>query len=291
VKGLPCWPSEPLWDQLKNGRELKKCGVNFEHAYNPLQAEPITLYKGEDFDIAILGISLAALPDICKEIIACQPKWRAMVDHVKTVMTQAFQMWLNRDLEELGWLYPPDALLLTYVEPLSSWWNMNELIDKENWPAHYGLKDIAYWCGVLPDKPGETQAGATERARRQAIAYLKQRIEYIWPRVRRGPNNTFDWDVLIDPENRQGEARFDAQFWQANFQPTERYVQSLAGSTKYRLRTDESGYDNLFLAGDWIRIGSFDAGCIEAATMSGLQASRAICGYPERIVGEKDPWL
>ena len=31
----------------------------------------------------------------------------------------------------------------------------------------------------------------------------------------------FDWSVLSDPENREGEARFDAQFWRANIEPTE----------------------------------------------------------------------
>ena len=49
------------------------------------------------------------------------------------------------------------------------------------------------------------------------------------------------------------------------------------GATRYRLRADESGYDNLFLAGDWTDSG-LNAGCIEAAVLSGLQAANAVAG-------------
>jgi uncharacterized protein with NAD-binding domain and iron-sulfur cluster len=62
-----------------------------------------------------------------------------------------------------------------------------------------------------------------------------------------------------------------------NIDPSDRYVQSLPGSDQYRLRPDESGYDNLVLAGDWTDCG-MNAGCIEAAVMSGLQAANAVLG-------------
>jgi uncharacterized protein with NAD-binding domain and iron-sulfur cluster len=62
-----------------------------------------------------------------------------------------------------------------------------------------------------------------------------------------------------------------------NIDPSDRYVQSVPGSDKYRLRSDESGYDNLVLAGDWTDSG-YNAGCIEAAVMSGLQAANALLG-------------
>jgi len=62
---------------------------------------------------------------------------------------------------------------------------------------------------------------------------------------------------------------------------------SVVGSTKYRLRTDQSGFSNLFLTGDWIKTG-LNAGCVEAAVMAGMQTSRAISGYPIDIDGETD---
>ena len=62
---------------------------------------------------------------------------------------------------------------------------------------------------------------------------------------------------------------------------------SVVGSTRYRLASDQSGFANLFLTGDWIRTG-LNAGCVEAAVMAGMQASRAISGYPVMIQGETD---
>jgi hypothetical protein len=62
-----------------------------------------------------------------------------------------------------------------------------------------------------------------------------------------------------------------------NIDPSDRYVQSVPGSDRYRLRPDESGYDNLVLAGDWTDCG-MNAGCIEAAVRSGLQAANVLLG-------------
>lgn len=76
-----------------------------------------------------------------------------------------------------------------------------------------------------------------------------------------------------------GQARLDAQYWTANVDPSDRYVQSPPGSAIHRLRADEAGYQNMFLAGDWTNCG-LNAGCIEAAVLSGLQAANAVRGRP-----------
>jgi hypothetical protein len=62
-----------------------------------------------------------------------------------------------------------------------------------------------------------------------------------------------------------------------NVNPSDRYVQSVPGSVEQRLRPDGSGVDNLYLAGDWVRIG-LNAGCIEQAVLGGRAAARAITG-------------
>jgi uncharacterized protein with NAD-binding domain and iron-sulfur cluster len=180
---------------------------------------------------------------------------------------------------------------VTYVEPMSTVWSEDQMIQRENWPAECDLQTIAYWCGVIQDESDDTQEKVTARAKAEAIEFLKTEIQHLWPKGTQGPKSpVLDWNVLVDLQGGEGETRFDSQYWRGNFQPSERYVLSVAKSTKYRLRTNESGYKNLFLVGDWIHTG-FDAGCIEAATMSGMQASRAICGYPKVVLGEKDPWI
>ena len=294
VRDLPCWPSEPLWDQLKDGQELQARGVDFEAEYNPLDAQTVVLRKGQDFDLVILGISLGALPHICRDLIQHKDAWRDMLDNVQTVRTQAFQVWADRTLAQgLGWTYNPDAIIGSYIEPLDTVCNMDQLLVRENWPAGYNLGNIMYVCGVLDERPHETLQEAMQRVKENGTTFMSSDMGHLWPRAIRsaGPDKgEFEWDLLIDPQKRPGEARFDAQFWRANFVPSERYVQSVAGSTKYRLRADGSGYVNLYLAGDWL-LNGFNVGHVESATASGMQASRAICGVPRDIPGEQDPWI
>ncbi|HEY2448145.1 MAG TPA: FAD-dependent oxidoreductase, partial [Mycobacterium sp.] len=87
----------------------------------------------------------------------------------------------------------------------------------------------------------------------------------------------FAWHLLCGVNGQRGREALSTQHVSVNIDPSDRYVQSLPGSDKYRLRPDESGYDNLVLAGDWTDSG-MNAGCIEAAVMSGLQAANALLG-------------
>jgi uncharacterized protein with NAD-binding domain and iron-sulfur cluster len=92
-------------------------------------------------------------------------------------------------------------------------------------------------------------------------------------------DGSFRWDLLCSEGDGAQQARLDSQFWTANVDPSDQYVQSLPGTGAYRLRADESGCANLFLAGDWINCG-LNAGCIEAAVMAGMQAANALRGLP-----------
>jgi hypothetical protein len=66
VKGLPCWGSEPDFDQLQKGGELRGRGINLESRWNGwTPAAERVLRRGEDFDEVVLAISLGALPEIC----------------------------------------------------------------------------------------------------------------------------------------------------------------------------------------------------------------------------------
>ena len=294
VKGLPCWPSTPLYEQLVEGPKLKRQHINLESAWTTWKGVgEVTLQKGRDFDIIVLGISLGALPMICPQLIAAKPQWRDMVKHVETIRTQAFQLWLRPDLEELGWT-GASPVLGAYVEPLDTWADMSQLIARERWPTHHGPGNISYFCGVMKDSQQppfftdpEYPLREADKVKANAIQFLEQHTADLWPGAVRSGSKGLRWDLLMDPRNRKGAARFNAQFWRVNVDPSERYVLTVPGSTKYRLGSDESGFDNLYLAGDWTRSG-LNAGCVEGAVMSGMQAARAICGSPTVIVGEGD---
>jgi uncharacterized protein with NAD-binding domain and iron-sulfur cluster len=278
VNGLPCWPSEPDWAQLEDGEALRARGVNFEQEYNPAGRSPLTLRRGEDFDWAVLAIPVGALPPLCGELAAADQRFARMLDSASTVATQAFQLWLSADPEQLGSSWSSGTLASCYAEPLDTYCDMSQVLPREAWPTDMEVKMIAYFCGVLPESDAARGDAAVREA---ALGYLRETVKGIWPQ--------FDWALLADPQGRKGHARFDAQYWRANVSGSERYALTPAGSVEHRLWPHDSGFDNLALAGDWTRNG-IDGGSVEAAVTSGLLAAEAIDGI-RRVVPGTDGWL
>jgi uncharacterized protein with NAD-binding domain and iron-sulfur cluster len=287
VRGLRCWPSEPRWDQLRNGARLCKRKVNFENVCNPQRLKSFDLHVGKDFDEVVLGISVGALPEICGELAAANARFKQMLDGSDTVMTEGIQLWLAKQACQLGWEFET-SIATSYVNVADTYSNMSQLIAREKWRGSDCPEETVYLCGVIDHRGVASQKDADERVRSNAREFLTRHADPVWPDGCDG-DGAFDWDILFDCNGATGEKRLDAQFFRANFQPTERYVMTRAGSVSSRLRSDESGFSNLKLAGDWTRNG-IDGGSVEAAVTSGMQASRAICGSPRVIQGEKG-WL
>jgi uncharacterized protein with NAD-binding domain and iron-sulfur cluster len=296
VQGLPCWPSTPDYRQLVDGGRLEREGWRFECHWERRRAYARTLRVNQDFDLVVLGVGLGAIPYVCAEIVAQDARWRAMVDHVKTIATQAFQLWLDADLPELGWTGGP-IILAGFAPPFESWADMTHLVPREAWPT--APRSVAYFCSVLPDM--ELPEGdwsppypdvQREQVRRNAIRYLNQQIAHLWPNAVGSPGE-FRWDLLVGPDGtdpERGEARFASQYWVANVNPSDRYVLSVPGSSAYRISPLDPTYDNLTVCGDWTNCG-FNAGCVEAAVMSGRLAAHAIAKSPrlDEIVGYDHP--
>jgi len=300
VDGLPCWPSTPDYSQLVNGARLEREHWKFESHWDRRSSGTKTLRVGADFDAVVLGVGVGVLPHVCRDLIRRNSRWRDMVAHLKTVETQAFQLWMREDLESLGWEHPPGALT-GFVQPFESWFDMGHLAREEKWRRP--PKSIVYFCSTIPsaDAPPLNEANypsrRAEEVKAQAIRYLDQNIGSLWPNaVREG--NGFRWDLLIDPREdgnsvpppSSDHSRFDSQFWIANVDPTERYSLSLPGTQRYRISPLDNTYDNLTIAGDWTACG-LDSGCVEAAVMSGRLAAHAISSFPplEEIVGYDHP--
>jgi uncharacterized protein with NAD-binding domain and iron-sulfur cluster len=278
VRGLPCFPCAPLADQLADADGIEHEPLEAHGCAWP-DAERRVLRRGTDFDVAVLAIPVGMADLVCRELIADRPEWRAMVANVATVATQAFQIWLREPELALGWQHP-GATMSGYAEPFDTWASMPQLIDAEDWPDDDRPAAIAYFCGVLPaPRRPVTDAsdgdGYHEQVRERAVGFLDRNLGHLLPGA--VDDDGFRWDLLCGRNGSTGPTAFDSQFWTANVDPADRYVQSLPGTGRYRLRSDESGYDNLFLAGDWTDSG-LNAGCIEAAVLSGLQAANAVLG-------------
>jgi len=291
VNGLPCWPLEPRYAQLVEGDALKQQGIDLESYWTPWKGgTPKVLKKGQDFDLVICGMSLEPLRMMGQGLAARHPPLQAMFDALQTTRTQAFQLWMAPKLADLGW--PAGSVLLsTFGEPLDTWADMSLVLPAEDWPVGAVPQTLGYFCGAMTAGPNDLPprdqtdfpAKQDALAKQEALAFINEKLRWLWPAAFSG--HDFRWDLLVDLQKQHGPARFESQFWRANIDPSERYVLSVVGSSKYRLRSDQTGFTNLYFAGDFTDNG-INAGCMEAAVISGFQVSRALTGWPKQIPGE-----
>ncbi|SES15875.1 NAD(P)-binding Rossmann-like domain-containing protein [Pedococcus cremeus] len=263
---LPCWPHRPLVEQLADdpGDQLES------HWWPGAGTGRETLVAGEDFDVAVLAVSVGMVPHVASELVRASPRWRRMVERVGTVATQSAQLWLDASESDLGWSGPPTVTLTGFGDTFETWAAMSHLLPRESWPTSGGPRSIAYLCGAMPDvDPGS----ADEVVRHRLTRFLETEVGSLWPKA--NGRNGFRWNLLWDDEGRCGPDRLAAQYLRANVDPSDRYVQSLPGTGRFRLAPGDTGFDNLVVAGDWTACG-FDAGCLEAATRSGVLAARAV---------------
>jgi uncharacterized protein with NAD-binding domain and iron-sulfur cluster len=322
-KGLVCWPEKPFWESIVGGAALAGRSVDFESYWC---AEPavgtVTLEQGKDgdegFDDVILAIPVGVIKRLgtarspCDALIAANRRFRAMVENAVLVPSISVQAWSTRTVRELGWADSASCVVCV-PEPLSIWSDMSHLLPLEGWPVRPGSPvSLHYFCDVIASRlhrqppphagrialaPGapspeparwlarsdqqrrsapDVQREANELARQKAIEWFAKEARVLWP--------NFDWDMLYAAQGR-GSERMRAQIVRANVDPAGCCVSSAARTTQWRLKTHQSGFAHLYLAGAWIDTG-FNTECVEAAVMSGMQASRAICGSPKRIPGE-----
>lgn len=273
VGELACWPSVADYAQIKEGAALQAAvarqGLDLESLwFDWPDAESLSLQNGSDFDLIVFGISLGSVPLVCADLCAASPTWQAMVENVKTVCTMGYQVWLASKLDELGWS-APSPIMDAFYEPLDTWADMSHLLSREGW-AGPAPQNISYFCGTLANQALDPRdPDIPKRAAAQVSAdvqdLLANRLRFLWPDAV-DPNGALKPSLIVDA------------FQRANIDPSERYVMSVANSTHYRIKANASGFSNLVLTGDWIDNG-FNAGCVEASVMAGMEAANAVLGY------------
>lgn len=269
VNDLPVFASRPDLEQLDAGPTLLDHDLESHWCTWP-DAATVRLEAGRDYDHLVLATSLGAVPHCCDELMAADARWRAMVEHVGTVATQALQIWMEPDEMELGWAWP-GATMAGGSAPFDTFSSTSEVLPLEAWPEDRRPRTQASFCAVLaddvlppPDDPSYV-AAADAHVRVGAEDLLDRRARHLWPHAYDASG--FRSQLVVDMYTR------------ANVDPSDRYVQGMPGSDRYRLRADASGFTNLALAGDWIDSG-LNVGCIEAAVVSGLQAGNAVLDRP-----------
>jgi uncharacterized protein with NAD-binding domain and iron-sulfur cluster len=253
-------------------------------------AGQVVLNVYDDFDLVILATGLEGFAALVESTglslkkgrgkSTLPPAWQGAMMPGQTVGTRAAQVWLTKDLEELGW-YRGSGIISALGLQYDTWADMTHTLRSEKaWrksvptrtAAPPGKKEasldearsVAYFCGVVPDTYEPSFSGDLET--------LLTGMKAIWPA----------FDAAI------GSLASHAQ---ANIVGTDRYSLSLPGTIRGRLSPLDRSVVNLTVAGDWTSCG-LDAGCVEAAVMSGMLAAVAITGDEtaiDAIIGYDHP--
>jgi uncharacterized protein with NAD-binding domain and iron-sulfur cluster len=251
------------------------------------------LTRGADFEHVVFALPISCVPHVAPALMQASPAWKRAVDRVRTVPTQALQLWVTEPASDLAGV-ESGIVLSGFVEPFDTWADMSQLPRREAVPD---AATVAYFCNVLRDVPAPERGHADQWLEdRDAVVYeqakrfLRYDIGAIWPGAIDQATDRFRWEILIAPKAAQGVKRLKAQYWRANVEPSERYVLSLPRTSKYRIEPGHTGFQNLYAAGDWTAC-HLNAGCVEAAVISGMLAANAIhaaCNNQaavERIIG------
>jgi uncharacterized protein with NAD-binding domain and iron-sulfur cluster len=280
--GLAYWPKQPDFSQIVNGDDLSHhAAVDFESDMSPswsgerLDVLDLALPRG-GYATVILGISIGALKRITRVLDSPGSKWADMIKAVRTVATQAAQLWMTKTLDQLRYPLDKPPAMIAAPEPQDVWADMTSVIAAEKWrvpPA-----SVQYICGPLKEREFSSRHDAWAEVEQNTAAWLPAMcMGEAWPGA--AVDGAFDWNCLLANNGSSGRDRLKEQHLRANFEGSERYVLTGAGSTAFRLKADAMPAENLFLAGDWTDNG-LNAGCVEAAVMSGMQAALAVRGEP-----------
>jgi uncharacterized protein with NAD-binding domain and iron-sulfur cluster len=158
LDGFGCWPD------LSDG--LAGAAKSYERV----------LKRGEDFDAVILAIGVDDLHEACRPSAPAKTlagsssapakespvgselgaHWPAMFVNVRTVATQSAQVWLQEDLEGLGW-WRGTGLVTSLGLSFDTWADMTPVLATEEWRAadasNAGRKprSLAYFCAPMQD--------------------------------------------------------------------------------------------------------------------------------------------
>jgi uncharacterized protein with NAD-binding domain and iron-sulfur cluster len=160
-----CWPDGPVAFANAKGVHVRK------------------LQLGEDFDRVILAIGIddfrkacpaASSKDNLAPILGVQ--WPSMCANVRTVATKSAQVWLDTDLDGLGW-GRGSGIITALGLSFDTWADMTHVLGTEAWRAktegrpHGKARSLAYFCAPLPESEIDLARGL---ARRTVTAFAER---------------------------------------------------------------------------------------------------------------------
>ena len=309
VKGTPCWPAEPLYDQLDpaQAQELQAQKIDLESPWSPWPRpdsglQPFSLKRGVDFDQVILGIPPAAQKSFMQKIVTTNPRWAQMIAGNHNQAVTGVQFWYNATLAQMGYHHQDWGMaethclpnVITYQNPLFSFIDQTYIVENEDWPQGQQPKTMIMFSGYQPgfddqDDFSDHQFPEREKARLKQItwAWMMDNMGFFFktdapPAYPTGIN--MNRLAPTNPQITGPGPLYDDQWFSPIIAPSDRYNLSPPGNNVYRIAGGESGYNNLFLVGDWTNYGN-NMGYMEGTVVSGYKGARAL---REQAFGLKD---
>ena len=296
LHGTPCWRNAPDYSQIDaaQAQELQARKVDLESPWTDWQGgEPLTLALGTDFDEVILGIPAKALAQCAPQILAKKQDWRDMVANIRTAQVMSAQLWFKDDIATLGYDAKEWGMgevecvanVVTYANPLFSWLDSTQIIATEDWPAGKQPKFLAMFTGILPDEleppdPNDVRyrENQVRRVRELTWQWLMDNMGWFLKKA-----TSHAYPTGVDPALLRGlgedtddaRRKFLDQYFAAAVAPSDQYVIAVPNTEQYRLRPDGSGFENLWLVGDWTDYGT-NIGYMEGCVVSAHKAVRAL---------------
>jgi uncharacterized protein with NAD-binding domain and iron-sulfur cluster len=249
----------------------------------------------------VLAVPLPMLKYSAPTLLRSTRRWRELVSGrplldgfgrvaMGSVTTQAAQLWLTKEAAGgLGW--PSDVTVSGFSEPYDTFSDMSELLPSEGVPKKGPEpKGLVYLCSTRAD--GDDLGELEDAAWNDLNQFLWERAPHLWPNAVT-MSGRLEAGLVIDVDlqgllRQRGKPRASSEprapYVRVNAEPADRYVLSLPGSASLRIEPGDTGYLNLFAAGDWTAC-VLNAGCIEGAAISGMLAAEALLEIPLAIVG------
>ena len=289
VGGLPCWPEQPLYEPARRGRgagsarreaRLHSGAIGRPSSNARCSGAWTSSMCAGDLDRSAAVRGLRAHRG--EHEVAAHGGAREDGAHgvAAAVADNACRSSSPRATDE--------PVMTAYQVPLETWANMAHLLPIEGWRERDGVRGLLYACGQLGQGDDPVSASDPRERRPHGAGGGGARLSRGAPRAHLAGRRGLAGKSAVGDPLRSGRARRSGALESPVFARQRRPLGSLRAVSAWlaeaSLAADESGFEGLVLAGDWTRTG-YNLGCIEAATMSGLMAARAL-GAPVSIVGE-----
>ena len=229
----PAGRRRPTSRSWRTASAWRREGWNLESHWDRRRAGERTLRSGATSTSSLLGVGLGAVPHVCREILARDARWRRMIENVKTVASQAFQVWLTRG--------PRDPRLAgpgLHHRRLRQ--ALRHLVRHAPRGARGGVararrgrrSTSAPCCPTRPSRRATATPAIPRGARRRCATPRRPSCRARSARSGRARSTRageFRWDILADAGGtavvaERTRTRFATQYWRANVNPSDRYV-------------------------------------------------------------------